>query len=271
MEGQAMAFIQSVLRLFIENIADVKRFGWRFLLRYPAAAIGKKTVNVRIRDFGNINIRTKSTDAEVVRQIFRFKDYEMTGFSQIKKVQNRYDELSRLGFIPIIIDAGANIGASAIWFAKQFPQAKILAIEPDTENAACCRINVKRFSNVETIEAAIGSSSGFALLKNESGEAWTVQTERVNKKEGVKIFTVKELLAPFPSGRLFIIKIDIEGFESDLFERDTAWLDEVTAVFIEPHDWLFPGKGSSLTFQKAIASRNFEILLKGENLIYISM
>jgi FkbM family methyltransferase len=266
-----MASIQSVLHSFVENIRDVREIGWRFPLRHLAAAIGKKSVNVGIHDFGTINIRTKSTDATVVRQIFKYKEYDMSGFSQFKRVQYRYDELCRSGFIPIIIDAGANIGASAIWFAKIFPQAKILAIEPDATNAACCRINVKNFANVEIIEAAIGSSPGFASLKNESNDAWAVQTERINEKEGVRICKVTELLEAFPSGRLFIIKIDIEGFEADLFDRNTAWLEEVAAILIEPHDWLLPGKGSSLTFQKAIASHSFEILLKGENLIYIKM
>jgi FkbM family methyltransferase len=195
----------------------------------------------------------------------------MSGFDQFKRVQYHYSELCKSGFIPIIIDAGANIGASAIWFAKKFPKSKIFAIEPDSASAACCRINVERFSNVEVIEAAIGSSPGFASLKNEGGWANAVQTERVNEKEGVRICTVTEILEAFPSGRLFIIKIDIEGFESDLFDGNTAWLKEVAAVLIEPHDWLLPGKGTSLTFQKAIASHDFEILVKGQNLIYIRM
>jgi FkbM family methyltransferase len=266
-----MASMLSVLHSFVENIRDVRRIGWRFPLRHPAAAIGKKSVTVGIRDFGKINIRTKSSDAGTVREIFKYKQYDMSGFSQFTRVEYRYNELCRSGCVPIIIDAGANIGASTIWFAKIFPQARIFAIEPDATNAACCRINVGRFSNIEIIEAAIGSSPGFVSLKNESGEANAIQTERVNEREGVRICTVTELLEAFPSGRLFIIKIDIEGFESDLFDRDTTWLEEVAAVIIEPHDWLLPGKGSSLTFQKAIASHNFEILLKGQNLIYIRM
>src|ERR1700691_3525008 len=136
-----MASIQSVFHSFVENIRDVRQIGWRFPLRHLAAAIGKKSVNVGIRDFGKINIRTKSSDAGTVREIFKYKQYDMSDFSQFTRVEYRYNELSRSGFIPIIIDAGANIGASAIWFAKIFPQAKIFAIEPDAANAACWRIN----------------------------------------------------------------------------------------------------------------------------------
>jgi len=42
-------------------------------------------------------------------------------------------------FMPIdspktILDAGANIGTASRFFSNQFPDAKIIAIEPDSEN-----------------------------------------------------------------------------------------------------------------------------------------
>lgn len=255
----------------LQNLLDAKQIGWRFPLRHLAAAIGRKRFSTEISDFGKISIRTKSSDALVVRQVFGNKEYDMSSFGQFKKLQRHYDEICKSNLIPIIIDAGANIGATSIWFAKRFPRARILAVEPDGENAACCRMNVMSFANIEIIEAAIGSSPGFASLKNDSGEAWAVRTERGDEKEGVRICTVDELLQAVPHGRLFIVKIDIEGFEADLFDRNTAWLEEVAAVLIEPHDWMLPGKGSSRSFQKAIALHNFEIMIKGENLIYIKM
>jgi hypothetical protein len=46
-------------------------------------------------------------------------------------------------------------------------------------------------------------------------------------------------------------------------------LDDAFAVYIEPHDWMLPGQGSSRSFQAAFGARDFEIFLRGENLIYI--
>ena len=41
---------------------------------------------------------------------------------------------------PLIVDAGANIGASAAFFAMTYPTAKIVAIEPEaTISRSCCR------------------------------------------------------------------------------------------------------------------------------------
>jgi hypothetical protein len=66
----------------------------------------------------------------------------------------------------------------------------------------------------------------------------------------------------------FIVKIDIEGFEKDLFASNTAWIERCYAVIIEPHDWMLPGEMSSRTFQQAMAQHPFELYMRGENIIY---
>ena len=66
-------------------------------------------------------------------------------------------------------------------------------------------------------------------------------------------------------------KIDIEGFESDLFADNLDWLDRFAVVAIEPHDWMFPGQGTSLSFQKAMAARDFEMVICGQNLIFLRL
>ena len=65
-----------------------------------------------------------------------------------------------------------------------------------------------------------------------------------------------------------IAKIDIEGFESDLFATHTDWIAKATALVIEPHDWMLPGKGSSNAFRAAIGPE-FEMLISGENLAFV--
>jgi hypothetical protein len=65
------------------------------------------------------------------------------------------------------------------------------------------------------------------------------------------------------------VKVDIEGFEADLFASNTDWLDDVSVVIVEPHDWLLPGRGTSLSFQLELARRAFEVLVSGENLVYV--
>ncbi len=88
---------------------------------------------------------------------------------------------------------------------------------------------------------------------------------------GLAATTVPEILANNDAADLFLVKIDIEGFEADLFEDNIAWLDQVRVVIIEPHDWMLPGAGTSRNFQRAMLERDFEMVISGENLAYIRL
>ena len=256
----------------IENFfEDIKNVGWLFVLGRFSGALDRRRFSTYIPGFGWLTVRKGSSDLNVIRQVFRSREYDLSDFKQFERIQRCYDDLCKLESFPIIIDAGANIGATSIWFARKFPKAKILAVEPDAANAACLRANVAAIGNIEVVEGAIGSTPGFAAIINKVDEAWAFRTARVDQKEGVRIYSVSELVESRPCARLFIVKVDIEGFEADLFERDTDWLGQACVVFIEPHDWMLPGKGSSLSFQKAIARYDFEVLLKGELMIYVKM
>jgi FkbM family methyltransferase len=264
--------MRPIVRAISINLRDEARINWAFPLRHIAALLGKKSqFETKIPEFGPITIRTNSSDAAVVLQVFGNRDYELGQFRQFARVQARYAEICKSGKSPIIIDAGANIGAASIWFGRKFPKARILAVEPDPENAICCRLNTRNYSNIEVIEAAIGSSSGNATLNYKTGEAWSIRSERNNAGSGIRIITVKELVRPFSQENLFIVKVDIEGFEEDLFDGDTSWLAYAHTVIIEPHDWMMPGEGRSLPFQKAMAQYRYELLVSGENIFYFKL
>jgi hypothetical protein len=95
-------------------------------------------------------------------------------------------------------------------------------------------------------------------------------TRTVRSESGMQVTTFAELLASVPDAAPFFAKIDIEGFESDLFARDTGWIDDFHAIAVELHDWMLPGERSSGSFQAAMAAHtDFEVFLKGENLIYV--
>ena len=198
------------------------------------------------------------------------REYDISRHAQFPRVAAAYQAILNAGQIPIIIDAGANVGAASLWFSRVFPRALILAIEPDAANAEVCRLNTHSLPNVNVIEAAIGSEPGSVSLNNPSGQAWAVQTTR-SRNTGVPVRTIADLLREVIHARLFIVKIDIEGFEEDLFSSNTEWVDEVEVVIIEPHDWMCPGKGTSFNFRKVLDAATFELLISGENLIYIRL
>jgi hypothetical protein len=83
---------------------------------------------------------------------------------------------------------------------------------------------------------------------------------------------VPELLQQYPmsAGFLpFMIKVDIEGYESVLFEENVDWIDAFPLMTIELHDWALPGQGTSKNFLKAIAGRDRDFVYLGENVFSI--
>jgi hypothetical protein len=126
-------------------------------------------------------------------------------------------------------------------------------------------MNARARPRILALAAAVGSEPGFASIQN-LGLGWAAQTTRSEK--GVPIITMETIFENVVQGTPFIAKIDIEGFEGDLFSKNTEWLEEIYVVFIEPHDWMLPGKMTSQTFQRAMAKHDFELLISGENIIY---
>jgi len=202
-----------------------------------------------------------------LRQVFSGREYDLSGPDPIdRRIRDRYTEILAAGGKPIIVDAGANIGAASLSFAAQFPEAKIVAIEPDPANATLLRKNLQGRSNCIVLEAAIGAERGFVELNNE-GQSWAVRTARA--PSGVPVVTIEDALSQSLGDTPFIVKVDIEGFEKDLFAANTGWIGLAYAVMIEPHDWMLPGEFSSRSFQQALSSHPFELVIRGENLFYV--
>lgn len=243
----------------------------RCLLRNVARILRRPDWSMPVRGgFGSVRVRTNSTDEMTVLQVFFDRQYDLSRFAQESRISIEYNNILSNGCLPLIIDAGANVGAASIWFATKYPKGRILAVEPDPANAAMCRRNTQKFPLVRVVEAAIGSRPGLVSLAYPFAAAWAVRTIRNDAEEGVRVRTIPELAAAEgPSAKLFIVKIDIEGFEDDLFQANLGWIDEATAIIVEPHDWMLPGKATSVNFQRALAERGFELLISGENLIYV--
>lgn len=213
-------------------------------------------------------LRPTRADRDVFRQIFIDDEYSFAGFPQAATLNAWYRSMN----VPVIIDAGANIGASAVWLSMLFPRAKVIAVEPDPENfKQLCR-NAAAHPNIVTVNAAIGSKSGRLYLEDTGEGAWAFRTfdrPSVNAIE-VPAMTVDDLLALVPGGQLYMLKIDIEGAEADLFSNPLPILDDVPVVAIELHDWMLPGKASSRGFLKWHVAAERDFLQRGENVFSVS-
>ena len=251
-----------------QELADWSLIGGGLFGYHASRAARRKEREVRLRGVGPVTVRPGDSDLATLRQIFHGEEYRVPVPEVEQALRVAHDAIAADGAVPVIVDAGANIGAATLWLRIQYRDAHIVAIEPDPAAFALLRRNTVRDPKVTAIEAAIGAEPGNVRMFSE-GDSWATQTERSDS--GTRIVTMGEAFASVANGHPFIAKIDIEGFESDLFEKNLEWLDSVRAVFVEPHDWRFPGKHTSRSFQKAMGERDFHLFLVGENLLYVRL
>ena len=260
-----------IARLY-SNLQDAWVLGPQFTLRHFAALLGAPRYKVHAKAVGQIVLRPRSSDGAAFRQTFVDCSYALPRAHQTR-LEARYQAILAQGKTPLVIDAGANVGAASRWFSAMYPQAAVIAVEPEASNLAILRENTAGRSQVRVVAAAIGAEAGAVSLKGASdGTGWDVRTQRCNGQSSasalVPVVTIPELV-DHTTQQLFIVKVDIEGFEADLFGSNLDWIDEVACLFVEPHDWLLPEERSSQSLQRALLGRGFDLLVIGENLAFV--
>lgn len=161
----------------------------------------------------------------------------------------------------LIIDAGANIGLTSIYFANKFPNAKIISIEPEKNNFEMLKRNVKSYNNIiplysalwhkneniELIDAGLGTDGFITINKNGMNDIYSnLPTHKsnvfsANKSYQVPGKTVDTIIKDFGLQSVDILKVDIEGSEKEVFENSSLWIDKVNSIVIELHDFMKPG------------------------------
>lgn len=217
-------------------------------------------------------VNLRRADLPIFWQILIMQENDFHELPQARRVKENYQRIIAEGGRPTIVDCGGHIGLSAIFFATRFPEAIVYTVEPDTANLNLLRQNTGAYDNVVPLHGGVWSHSCSLEISNpNSGSASFVlqETAPTNGAGGAKLtaYTIDEVLHRDENNRLFLVKVDIEGAESSLFEGPTVWPDAATVLIIELHDWLMPWKGTSRNFFKRLAESEFDVVIRGENLL----
>jgi FkbM family methyltransferase len=178
-----------------------------------------------------MKLRAGTTDGAIYEQIFLMRDCAVP-FS--------IDPA-------LIIDAGAHVGCSALFFADQYPNAKIIAVEAEGANYAMLEANVASNPNIESIHAAVWKDNTPVRLQNPDDPGWGFRVEGSPSSEAVgdleiPAVTIDDLLARSGMQDIDLLKLDIEGAEREVFMADCdAWLSKTKTIVIELHDRMKPG------------------------------
>jgi len=256
-------------KLLKQCLGSCRRFGFiggmRLWLKVVIGNRSRRLIKLHVPGLGSpVWLRAMTSDVDTFFQVFVNAEYDVSGTPQWSWLNRRYDDMILRKERPLIIDCGANIGLASLWFASRFPQADMLAIEPDESNVALMRKNLIAHPGIKIMQGAIWDRSCNLVVTNSGAAPWAYAlAERECGK--IKAYTIDELSS---RRAILIAKIDIEGAEEALFRSNTEWLNQTDLVTIELHDWLLPDRRTSSNFIKRIAQERFDVLSTSQNFFF---
>lgn len=164
---------------------------------------------------------------------------------------------------PFIIDCGSHIGLSVLYFKKLYPNAKIVAFEPNPLTFKLLQKNIfqNKLRDVKLINVAVFDKNGnidFYVDKNTENPWGWGDSAVINKWYSVdtaKTIKVKAItLSQFIKPKVDLLKLDIEGVEERVLRSIEDKLKNIKEIMIEFH-------GSS-TNPKNDSSRRLTFLRK---------
>ncbi|MFT3702978.1 MAG: FkbM family methyltransferase [Agriterribacter sp.] len=171
-----------------------------------------------------IHLRTYAGDIEIFYEIFWKRVYAHLLLST-KNFQT-------------IVDLGANIGMATLLYALEFPTAQVYALEPDAENFELLTANLADevlTGRVIPVRAAISNQNGKASIQK-ANKAYnsTISAESSPGME-VRTITMSSFVRDMMINRIDLLKIDIEGWEEQLFLGEIEWLSITDNIVMECH------------------------------------
>ena len=147
----------------------------------------------------------------------------------------RFQSLSKN---PYIIDCGSNIGLSVIYFKKLFPQAEVVAFEPDPAIYQILKMNIASSgisNDVTAIEACLGENEGEVIFYSDGADGGSVTASEVLTKS---IKVKQSRLDGYISKPVDFLKMDIEGSEYSVLKTIVPKLHFIDKLFIEYHSFV---------------------------------
>lgn len=202
-------------------LSDWPRYGMdvvasRLLRAWPSMSSADCERQVETRDGIRLTYRRNRGDIQGIREVFLEEHYRIPSLLQAGT----------------LVDLGANIGLTALWFAKRYGVGRIVGVEPVGANVAIARRNLAdNHVEAEIVQAAIGPVRGPVSFA--PGSASNLGRVGPGSLQ-VEMITMHDVLERLGS-TVDLLKVDIEGGEAALFAGDLSWLDAVTAIVCELH------------------------------------
>jgi FkbM family methyltransferase len=144
------------------------------------------------------------------------------------------------GEVQTILDVGANVGAASLYFALNYPHARVLAFEPEPQSYALLARNTQGLPRVEAYNFGLADEDRRALLYLGRQDSVTNSVcsspENTGASVEVELREARTVLAEQGVEAVDILKLDTEGCEVPILRSLVGLLPRLGVVFVEYHD-----------------------------------
>lgn len=150
-------------------------------------------------------------------------------------VDECYDMPKTIG-TSLLIDCGANVGMCSLYWARKFPDSKIVAIEADPKVAKILQSNldINNVKNVTILNKAAWIYDGEIEFVEGPIDGGAIGSSSKNNSSKIPCFNLSTWLGQFQE--VDYLKIDIEGAEVEVIENiSVEILRKIKNIFIEYH------------------------------------
>ncbi len=172
-----------------------------------------------------------------------------------------------------IIDGGAHAGYSSLFFAYTYPNARIAAVEPESENFKLLQMNIEHYPKISPLNLALWSHETYLEIVNPDKETDSFMTQETSDYKDRVLTQSVSIEQIFKASRfefIDILKLNVNGAEREIFSDDShyqSWLPYTKILIIELHDRM--KRDCSHNFFHAISWYEYFFMQAENNLIFI--
>jgi FkbM family methyltransferase len=178
--------------------------------------------------------RKNSSDLKVFNQVWIKKEYKPV----LEYLYERNISVKR------ILDCGANVGYTSLYFSKYLNPKQIISVEADEQNAALIAKNasLNNSTAICVLHKAIWHKTAMLKINNtfRDGKNWSFAVEETAdvNRQTVEAISINDIIQMYHWSNIDVLKIDIEGAERYLFQNNyfKTFLPKVKCLVIEIHD-----------------------------------
>ena len=215
-----------VVSSLLDRVMVMRKLGWEgYRSLFSLGVIGQNSLVKIYPNSPPFEFRASSPDVGTVVQ------------SLIRREWGRYRAQSPA----TILDAGAYIGDTAVFFLNEYPRASVIAIEPNPINLDILRRNLDGYgSRVKIVPVGLWSEDTYLHISGQyTGATLVPQSENVDQYTGetpaISCRSIQSLQQQLQVEKFDIVKLDIEGAESEVILQNSDWLHSTQMLIAEFH------------------------------------